>query len=93
METTILDRLQLGGWLRLAVVLAFLALISIAPLYTNSQPLRASADTPAAAPETAAPPGPPQVVPAGRAVTPESRALTEYLSQRFRLDPGPRSNS
>jgi soluble lytic murein transglycosylase-like protein len=86
MNTTISDRLQLGGWLRLAVALALLALISVAPLYTNSQALPAPADAPAAGPEPAAPPGPAQDSPGERSATPESRALTEYLARRYRLD-------
>src|SRR6185295_3100356 len=86
MDAPISDRLQLGGWLRLAAALAFLALISIAPLYTNGRAMPSPADAPAAGPEPAAPPGLPQVSPVEPAATPESRALTEYLARRYRLD-------
>jgi soluble lytic murein transglycosylase-like protein len=87
MNTSTSDRLQIGGWIRCAAALAFLAAISIAPLYTNVRAVPARTDAPAAEPESAPPPAPAQDRATEEPASPESRAMTEYLSRRYRIDP------
>jgi len=86
MNTTLREPLQFAEFARNALILAFLAAISIAPLYTSGRATLGTADAPAAEPEPALPASSVRARPAATA-SPESVVLTEYLSQRYRLDP------
>jgi hypothetical protein len=64
MKTTARDRLQLGGWVRMAAALAILTVISIAPLYTGSRAIPGLADAPVTEQELPATTASAQVAPA-----------------------------
>jgi len=68
MQKTAPDRLQLGGWIRMAAALAILTMISMAPPYTGTLAIPDRTDAPATVRESPVPTIPALVAPAEQRV-------------------------